>query len=68
MTELGMRPIDGIQVLDRTAHSDAATPVIVITGKPSEHTKEYYLKRGTLAFFRKPIGGEALLDVLDGIA
>jgi FixJ family two-component response regulator len=39
ITDLGMRPIDGIQVLDRTVDSDAATPVIIITGKPSEHTK-----------------------------
>ena len=40
ITDLGMRPIDGIQVLDRTIHSEAATPVIIITGKPGEHTKD----------------------------
>ncbi|MGA9668323.1 MAG: response regulator [Terracidiphilus sp.] len=70
ITDLGMRPIDGIQVLDRTVHSDAdaATPVIIITGKPSEHTEGYYLQRGALGFFRKPVDGEALLDLLDSIA
>ena len=68
ITDLGMRPIDGIQVLDRTVHSDAATPVIIITGKPSEHTEDYYLQKGALGFFRKPVDGDALLDLLDSIA
>jgi FixJ family two-component response regulator len=68
ITDLGMRPVDGMQVLDRTVHSNAATPVIVITGKPSGHTEDYYLRRGALGFFRKPVDGDALLDLLDGIA
>jgi FixJ family two-component response regulator len=68
ITDLGMRPIDGMQVLERVVHSDTATPVIVITGKPGEHTENYYLQRGALGFFRKPIDGDALLDLLDSIA
>ena len=68
ITDLGMRPIDGIQVLERTVHSETATPVIIITGKPSEHTEDYYLQRGALGFFRKPVDGDALLDLLDSIA
>ncbi len=64
ITGLGMRPIDGIQVLDRTVHSVPATPVIIITGRPSEHTEDYYLQRGALGFFRR----DALLDLLDSIA
>jgi FixJ family two-component response regulator len=67
ITDLGMRPIDGIQVLDRTIHSDAATPVIVITGKPGVHTADYYLQRGALGFFRKPVDADALLALLDSI-
>jgi FixJ family two-component response regulator len=68
ITDLGMRPIDGMHVLDKAVHSDAATPVIIITGKPSEYTEDYYLERGALGFFRKPIDGDALLDLLDSIA
>jgi FixJ family two-component response regulator len=68
ITDLGMRPIDGMQVLERVVQSDAATPVIIITGKPSEHTEDYYLQRGALGFFRKPIDGDALLNLLDSIA
>jgi FixJ family two-component response regulator len=68
ITDLGMRPIDGIQVLERVVHPDAATPVIIITGKPGEHTEDYYLQRGALGFFKKPVDGDALLDLLDSIA
>jgi FixJ family two-component response regulator len=68
ITDLGMWPIDGMQVLERTIHSDASMPVIIITGKPSEHTEDYYLQRGALGFFRKPVDGDALLDLLDSIA
>jgi FixJ family two-component response regulator len=67
ITDLGMRPIDGMQVLESAVHSDSATPVIIITGKPGEHTESYYLQRGALGFFRKPIDGDALLDLLDRI-
>jgi FixJ family two-component response regulator len=68
ITDLGMRPIDGMQVLERVMDSDAATPVIIITGKPSEHTEDHYRQRGALGFFRKPIDGDGLLDLLDSIA
>jgi FixJ family two-component response regulator len=68
ITDLGMRPIDGLQVLERVVHSGAAMPVIIITGKPGEHTENYYQQRGALGFFRKPVDGDALLDLLDSIA
>jgi FixJ family two-component response regulator len=68
ITDLGMRPVDGMQVLDRTVRSAAATPVIIITGRPGEQVDDYYLKRGALGFFRKPVDGNALLDLLDSIA
>jgi hypothetical protein len=38
-----------------------------MTGKPSEHTEDYSLQRGVLGFFRKPIDGDTLLDLLDSI-
>ena len=68
VTDLGIQPIGGMQVLESVIHSDAAPPVIIITGRPSEHTDDYYLQRGAVGFFRKPIDGEALLDLLDCIA
>jgi FixJ family two-component response regulator len=68
ITDLGMRAIDGNQVLERTIHSCATTPVIILTGRPGEHTEEYHLQRGALGFFRKPVDGDTLLNLLDSIA
>jgi DNA-binding NtrC family response regulator len=68
ITDLEMQPIDGMQVLKIVVHSHVATPVNVITGKPSEHTQGCYLQRGASSFFRKPIDGDALMDLLDNIA
>jgi FixJ family two-component response regulator len=67
ITDLGMRPIDGMQVLERVVHSDSTMPVIIISGKPGEYTESYYLRKGAVGFFRKPVDGEALLDLLDSI-
>ncbi|MFM0034878.1 response regulator [Paraburkholderia strydomiana] len=67
ITDLGMRPIDGMQLLETTVHTDSAMPVIIITGKPGEHTESYYLQKGAAGFFRKPVDGDALLDLLDRI-
>ncbi|WNC91865.1 response regulator [Paraburkholderia sp. FT54] len=67
ITDLRMRPIDGIQVLERMVHSNALTPVVIITGNSSGHTEDYYLQRGALGFFRKPVDGDALLGLLDSI-
>src|ERR1700709_167333 len=46
ITDLGMRPINGIEVLNKAVHSHADTPVIIITGKPGEYTEDYYLQKG----------------------
>ena len=38
------------------------------TGCSGDQTEDYYLRRGALGFLRKPIHGDALLDLLDSIA
>jgi CheY-like chemotaxis protein len=53
ITDLGMRPIDGMQVLERVVHSDVATPVIIITGKPSEQTQGYLSAKRRIGFLQK---------------
>ena len=67
ITDLGMRPINGMQVLESAVHWDPAIPVIIITGKPGDHTGSDYLRRGAVGFFSKPIDGDALLNLLDRI-
>jgi FixJ family two-component response regulator len=67
ITDLGMRPIDGLQLLQRIAQSPSPIPVVVITGRPSEHSDDYFLKLGAVGFFRKPVDGDALLKLLGDV-
>jgi FixJ family two-component response regulator len=68
ITDLGMRPVNGLRVLERLSQSEKPVPVIIITGKPGEHSEDYYLKKGAIGFFRKPLDGDALLELLDAVA
>jgi CheY-like chemotaxis protein len=71
ITDLGMRPIDGIQVLDRTVYSDATTHVIGGRHYHRQTGREYRrlpsAARRT-GFLQKAVVGDALLDLLDSIA
>ena len=67
ITDLGMRPIDGLELLQRVAAMPAPVPVIIITGRPSEHSDNYYLQRGAAGFLRKPLDGDALLERLNDV-
>jgi FixJ family two-component response regulator len=45
----------------------SSLPVVIITGKPSEKSESFYLEKGAVGFFRKPVDGDALVDLLKGI-
>ena len=40
-------------------------PVVIITAKPSENSEAFYLERGAIGFFRKPVDRDALVDLLE---
>jgi len=42
-------------------------PVVIITGKPSENSESFYLEKGAIGFFRKPLDGEALLKLIESV-
>ncbi|EHP43414.1 response regulator receiver protein [Cupriavidus basilensis OR16] len=65
ITDLGMRPIDGLDVLRRVRSRPDALPVIVITGKPGDRPESFYLDHGAVGFFRKPVDGDALIALID---
>jgi DNA-binding response OmpR family regulator len=46
---------------------NSPVPVVIITGKPSENSEIFYLERGAVAFFRKPVDGDALVDLLGSV-
>jgi len=67
ITDVEMRQMSGLALLEHVKDSDPAIPVIVITGKPSVRSEAFYLQKGAVAFFRKPVDGEALLDLLGSV-
>ena len=65
ITDVGMRRMTGLELLQRVRGSHCETPVIIITGKPSVHSECFYLGKGANGFFRKPIDGQALMAFID---
>jgi FixJ family two-component response regulator len=56
-----MRRLAFLQLLK---NNNCAVPVILITGKSWERSKAFYLKHRAVGFFKKPVDGEALLDLI----
>jgi FixJ family two-component response regulator len=57
----GMNGTDLIRMLD---HYNIHIPVIVVTAFDEPHTREICTKYGVKAYLRKPVDGEALIDLI----
>jgi len=64
ITDVEMRQMSGLDLLQHLKGSDCAVPVIIITGKPSPRSETFYLEKGAIGFFRKPVDGDALLELI----
>jgi FixJ family two-component response regulator len=67
ITDVEMRQMSGLALLQYVKNSNSAVPVIIITGKPSERSKSFYLEKGAIGFFRKPVDGDALLELVSSV-
>jgi FixJ family two-component response regulator len=67
ITDVEMRQMSGLGLLHHMNNTASSLPVVIITGKPSEKSESFYLEKGAVAFFRKPVDGDALVDLLKGI-
>jgi FixJ family two-component response regulator len=67
ITDLGMRPVDGLEVLRRVRAATASLPVIIITGKTDIHPDAWYLAQGAAGFYRKPVDGDELMALIGGL-
>ena len=67
ITDVEMRQMSGLELLHHINTSASSLPVVIITGKPSEKAESFYLEKGAIGFFRKPVDGDALLDLLKGV-
>jgi FixJ family two-component response regulator len=67
ITDVEMRQMSGLGLLQYIHNAASSLPVVIITGKPSEKSESFYLEKGAIGFFRKPVDGDALLDLLKGV-
>jgi FixJ family two-component response regulator len=67
ITDVEMRQMSGLELLHYINGTDSPSPVVIITGKPSKNSESFYLEKGALGFFRKPVDGDALVDLLKGV-
>ena len=64
ITDVEMRQMSGLGLLHHINNTASSLPVVIITGKPSEKSESFYLEKGAVGFFRKPVDGDALVDLL----
>jgi FixJ family two-component response regulator len=62
-----MQQMSGLDLLHHVMKGNSPVPVVIITGKASENSATFYLERGAAGFFRKPVDGDALVDLLGSI-
>jgi FixJ family two-component response regulator len=64
ITDVEMRQMSGLGLLQYLRNSNCTVPVIIITGKPLQRSETFYLENGAIGFFRKPVDGDALLELI----
>jgi FixJ family two-component response regulator len=67
ITDVEMRQMSGLGLLQHLKNSNCTVPVIIITGKPSARSETFYLERGAAGFFRKPVDGDALVALIGSV-
>jgi FixJ family two-component response regulator len=67
VTDVQMRQMNGFGLLQHLKGINCAIPVIIITGNPSEESAALYLENGAAGFFKKPVDGDALTDLLGSV-
>jgi FixJ family two-component response regulator len=67
IADIEMPKMSGLGLLQHIRSSHSTVPVVIITGKPSEHSEAFYLERGAIGFFRKPVDCDALADLIGSV-
>src|ERR1700685_1377756 len=67
ITDVEMRQMSGLGLLQYLKNRNSTVPVIIITGKPSARSDAFYLESGAVGFFRKPVDGDALVELVGSV-
>jgi len=65
ISDIHLKKMDGIALLERMHGSDPQVPVIMITGYGSPEIEEECRKKGALGFLHKPFNVNALLNLVE---
>lgn len=57
--------VNGFEVQTRLAETGVTVPVIIITGHDSDETRDLALGQMPVAYLRKPVNDQALLDAIE---
>jgi FixJ family two-component response regulator len=65
--DVRMPGMGGLELQRRLADSDSRIPIVFITARASDEEEARALRAGAVAFLRKPVDKESLLDVLGAV-
>jgi FixJ family two-component response regulator len=63
--DLHMPVVNGFDVQARLTESGVTVPVVIITGHDSDETRDRALSGFPVAYLRKPVNDQALLDAIE---
>lgn len=63
--DLHMPGVNGFEVQARLAESGVTVPVVIITGHDSDETRDRALAGFPVAYLRKPVNDQVLLDAIE---
>ena len=67
IADIEMREMSGLGLLQHIRSNNCRVPVVIITGKRYEESETFYLERGAIGFFRKPVDCDALVDLIGSV-
>ena len=62
--DLNLPKISGFDLLKKLDHKGLHIPVIVVTAFNDEHSRQICKQYGVKAYLRKPVDGEAIIDLI----
>lgn len=65
IADIEMRKMSGLGLLQHIRSNKRSVPVIIITGMRHEEPEAFYLERGAIGLFRKPVDCDALLQLIE---
>jgi len=68
VTDVEMRQMSGLGLLQYLKNSNCTVPVIIITGKPSAQSEAFYLESGAVGSSESRLDGDALVELIGSVS